>query len=865
VAEAMSDAALVIGIDEYDNASIPKLSGCVADAYGAVAWLLGQGIEPKNVFLHVAKADAKAGIDPAVKVNPADFKAVAKSVNELSRRVGERLFVVLSGHGLHVREDGPIFLLQDYAEPSAKSNLAIREYLDYFRSWSFKDQFVFYDACQNPTSVIGQTSAVQAQGPDPDRGTYDPLPGNALTACYSASPGQRALEVEGRGLLIRRLLVELDLPRLETLSPADPRQNCVRYDWYTGARQLDLKEIFDSQVRPAIVSKAAAQEYSQTPHCERHGRANIENASPVLELSKQPTIKVSISTKPLEARKEIERVLLAIPTPSRWLHLPDAMGPLVIPMECLAPPGSQLEATCELRTPSEWRVLNSPQREDISAQPEKLFLDFDLAHTGPPPPDDPRSQLNVRVVPSGGGPPVPTISGEYDRIAENNNLQTEMPAGVTFDHNEIGPDIGFDPSKPGSRDAANQVAIHWAKAIRKQVAGQGFDVFISRVGEPDKLLLPNLRFEFEKEGARALAGFLADRQTVSLVGMGGSEPPFRYSLNELANHPDERVAPGPYRVSVSLPWGDWQQDFSAFDGRKVTVSLPSSVGLPPLRNEWLSDSTNLSGLFYLSTDDDSRLVIIGDDTARTAIQLPGCDAIAKISGGRLRIEPFSLTSLPEWDLIFTSGRADSLSEEDVERLVQESESLPTREGYLLRLAIAYAASSRNMVPVVKRLLSRLSRPGKFARADELLLDFWLLRQEGHFPKAGPFAGMLPIMGMPILRWGDALLQYLCREIEETPAWWSRKLDDSSVLAVLRSEFIDELIERDPKLEFTNIRPFFSISKRAIRAHRDIIEAIDMRPAVFSDAAAGSDLKVKEVKRRKKAKDGSNEGTPGAEA
>jgi hypothetical protein len=98
------------------------------------------------------------------------------------------------------------------------------------------------------------------------------------------------------------------------------------------------------------------------------------------------------------------------------------------------------------------------------------------------------------------------------------------------------------------------------------------------------------------------------------------------------------------------------------------------------------------------------LATVDLDTKFARLKQTLADPLPGEVGGRLRVEPFSVTSLPEWDLIFTSGRADSLSKEDVERLAKESQTLPMGEGNLLRLAIAYAASSRNMVRVVRQVL-----------------------------------------------------------------------------------------------------------------------------------------------------------------
>jgi Caspase domain len=219
---ALKASALIIGIDKSDLPEIKQLSGCVADAFDATKWLLKLGVPAQSIFLHVSKSAASPAEDPPVLVRSADLDSILQSIKALSNGQGDKLFVFMSGHGLHVRADGPIFLTKDYGSVSTKKNLKIEEYLEFFRSWPYRDQFLFYDACQNPTAAIGQVSPVQAEGPDRARGTYDPSDLNAMTACYSASAGQRAWDGKGHGILVGQYALRIGLGQAEAASADRP-------------------------------------------------------------------------------------------------------------------------------------------------------------------------------------------------------------------------------------------------------------------------------------------------------------------------------------------------------------------------------------------------------------------------------------------------------------------------------------------------------------------------------------------------------------------------------------------------------------------------------------------------------------------
>ncbi|WLB72536.1 caspase family protein [Bradyrhizobium elkanii] len=281
----MNADALIIGIDKYDRSDIPTLPGCVNDAVAAAKWLISIGVPSARIVVHVAPING-AQFPPDVVVQAADIDTILASFGKLAKAgQGDQLFIFMSGHGKSVPGAGPVFLCQNYlVNDITRANLKIDEYIEWFQSWKYKDQFLFYDACQDTTASIGQISSVQAQGPDAPPGSYKPAPGNALTACYACSAGERAWAGDGRGVLVRYSLEELDPTLWANLQADDPEQDAIQYDWTTGARTVDLGRLFTNIISVKISQAAASAQKFQTPFCKPHGRALIDGFSPIVEL-----------------------------------------------------------------------------------------------------------------------------------------------------------------------------------------------------------------------------------------------------------------------------------------------------------------------------------------------------------------------------------------------------------------------------------------------------------------------------------------------------------------------------------------------------------------------------------------------------
>ena len=141
--------------------------------------------------------------------SPADFDSIAASFDALSKDGGDQLFVFLSGHGLYVpgAAGGPIFLTRDYGAGvrGALKNMRMLGFIQWMVSWRFREQFLFYDACQNRSTSVGRVSLVKAVDPSM-LDALSPTAAGGLVACFSASPGQKAWAGVGQGVLVRMCL-----------------------------------------------------------------------------------------------------------------------------------------------------------------------------------------------------------------------------------------------------------------------------------------------------------------------------------------------------------------------------------------------------------------------------------------------------------------------------------------------------------------------------------------------------------------------------------------------------------------------------------------------------------------------------------
>ncbi len=399
-----------------------------------------------------------------------------------------------------------------------------------------------------------------------------------MTVCYSASAGQKAIEVGGRGLLIRNTLPELDPAALPHLSLYAPQQNAIHYDWQTGNRWLDLKSLFDGFIGPKILDAAAKQRHVQTPWCEPHGRALTSGYSLILGLPKEPTAQVLLDVEPPEAIGDVQQIRVLTDPPPRPRYLPGAVGLLKLPDSFVMPQIAALNARVEIKPASGWISKNSPM--DVPPGQNSVHVVLELAKAPPGPPQGPLSQFNVKV-PDPNGVLAPVLAG-YDEIASvaGIELPEDDEGPVRLSRHEDGPDISFGE---GSEEAANQLAFAWQRAIGAHLRNRDvtYSVVISPPGATVEEVSNNLPFDIPDGGAQALAGFLADSPTVTVTPVGLSQASRRFSLRQLEERTGIRTEQGPNLVQIDLPWGSWSTFAQARDIYPLRCELPKTSACSP--------------------------------------------------------------------------------------------------------------------------------------------------------------------------------------------------------------------------------------------------------------------------------------------
>ena len=790
--------ALIIGIDKYDCAEIQPLPGCVNDAVTAAKWLIAIGVPPTRIIAHISplnKTD-KTPFPPGVVALAADDKGIRASFAKLAKNgSGDKLFLFMSGHGKYVPGAGPIFLCQDYyVNESLRENLKIEAYVEWFRSWRYRDQFLFYDACQDATVSVGQISPVQALGPDAQPGTFQPDNEVSFTACYACSAGQTAWAGDGRGVLIRYALEELDPNLWDKLHPDDQEQLAVKYDWKTGARVVDLDGLFTEIIALKIMEVSKTY---QTPFCQPYGRASVDGFSPILELKPLPTSTVTVLVDPQLAVGDVQLIKLTSQTISQTLFLPSKGTPLKIPTTLKCPLQDQLNAGCRLTASSTWNPVNVPLMQQLAKPEENITLQF-RQPPGVPPKNDGTDEINIVF---GGGASVLPPDIVKKLRPEGELAGIGVPPGVNFREGAPGqgPAISFDPKVAGSIFDAHRIGVDWLKATRQKNRYPGKTVILSPAGQP-KNLAPNVRFDFGKSRAAEIGGFLRNDECVTLKSFADEMPPRRLSLQDIEDHPLEWLEPGPCQISIDLPWGRWTGRFRS--GKEVaTVSLPPVVGLEPLRNRLKRGDK--SGPTLIRTIDGADpasipFAILGEGRrqfwALGSLPVP---VVILASEDGIRVEPFSETSLREWDELLTVGRLDI---GDAAGLVEKLDGkIPdgTSEDFsLFALAAAYAEHNRQNWSGLRRIIEVIEgREIQFPDLDLLKIagdvaDERLVGPERQDAIINGLVGR-PLR-LPVLRWGMTLFVDLVKQAELVVPAWANAMDARSVVTLVNQSGLSAL-------------------------------------------------------------------------
>lgn len=576
--------ALIVGVDKYDSGLIRTLDGCVNDARRAARLLIEIGMDPKRITIHTSETDLDT-FPNGVIVRPATDRAIRASFKALSRRGGDQLFLFFSGHGKSVPGFGPIFLCQDYyVDESPRENLAIKQYVDWFLSWNYRDQFLFYDACQDQTTSVGRISPVEPSGPDAAPGSYAINQSAALTACYPCSEGETTWAGDGHGVLVRNVLAAMAPAAWTDLDPDAPEQDAIDYNWTTGERVVDLARLFRNIISQRIRNAANSVGKYQTPFCQPYGRALRDGCSPLLKLPTLKSTDVNVAVAPNFAFSDMRSITLrsqVLPTPC---FLPLKEMPLELPAQLKFPMDDTISARCILRSGSTWQPVNIPVVTKLGLPSVDVIFKCQQIPPTPAPPNDGSGEINVVV--QGGASIPPTI------LAEVEQSKNAAPDGITLEANEHGAAIACDPTDVAAVQRANDIATAWLKETRRYNRISPGRVLLSPIGHA-RDIKPNVFFHFGGTSAEDIAGYISEDDCVWIEVLADDLPTCRLSLRELKKHPHEFLEPGQFRVSIDLPWGRWTQRFRTSDVIEI-VELPTTVGLEPLRNRFRRRDTSAS-------------------------------------------------------------------------------------------------------------------------------------------------------------------------------------------------------------------------------------------------------------------------------
>ncbi|HSN86939.1 MAG TPA: hypothetical protein VL025_09285, partial [Thermoanaerobaculia bacterium] len=616
--EAQTTWALIVGIDLYDDKSIPELQGAVADALAAYRWLRRLDVPDQQILIHASPSQAvRADLD---KIRPGCPPARSTDIDDslirLEEEAGSRLFVFLFGHGIFEPTSRRLFLTQEFKQKQPM-NMGLDLFIPRFLEMPFARQFLFMDGCQN--LPYSQTERQKIAGSMfGGRTGFNPRPGNGLVACYAASKDQLALEVGGRGLFSRHLF--------EALDPGNPLAEAVDLDFATGIRTVDLRKVFFEHVQKKVRDEAWNQSprMDQEPEIEPHGTARAEETHPVFRLSDERTAAIQVRIDPPAAAAHIRRVRIFAEEPPQWdLRVPRLEGgPLSLPVTSRFPLGLRVTAQCSVRSGGLWKP--DPPRYDFEVEEDKTltFQMRDDSREGPdrslgsgtrsapePEPDrkpagsysgaaeDGEEILRVRTRSTRGATIANTFS--YEDVAQSLGLPGDSPAwrseiadGVWMEHHETGPDFVVER---GRRESGHRLAKGWAQAIQRMTPPE---VVVSFEAPASSEEGPVLRLELPPGGAKSLAGFVTGRSVVwmghpgdepreplwrQLTTAGKRKPGLRLSLDDLERKPERLVEPGPTRVRLDLPWGSWASLVRVPESGEAMITLPATVGTPPLR------------------------------------------------------------------------------------------------------------------------------------------------------------------------------------------------------------------------------------------------------------------------------------------
>jgi hypothetical protein len=765
VKDADSTWALVIGIDTYDN--FTHLKGAAADSAATVGWLRKLGVPDDQIMLHAAPCAASEslieGLDLAA--NDCTEGAIWESFERLRDNHGARLFVFLAGHGFYEPTGHRVFLTRE-ASKKTLNNLGIAWYARLLRGLRYDAQILVMDGCLNLPYDASRRMKFE-EGKHPVVVPESPLDTSIQVLCFAAGQGQKAKEVDGRGLFTSKLLGALD--------PEKPDTRCLVIDEATGTLQLDIFRAVQEVAGPAIV-KATGQAWErQEPGAQYLSESSTPRVFPAVELPTADPARLSIAVRPGAALPDVTHVKLwAERTGWERKLMPDELesGPYV----GVLPPELAVTARCLLEPGVAWI---EPGLEEFTTAGETNIV-FDLK----PPAESQEGPPAVQTIDEHGRT-VREITPRRRRGVKRSLAKRRRGAIEEIGLGGGGEDAFiFDLPEFEIAEIAQtegDFATEIARALTEETP-EG----VHAVVRQQSALQPATALEIPMTYARAirLAGFWTDAPVIKVADTA-------VSPNTLVGAPTVPVD-GASTVRIELPWGTWSQRFEVPRGETTRVTLPKTIGIPPLRALMLRDDdgeedapgsvitarADLSGSNIVDTDGRSvggrlearpeawrptwtgrafdprpnevRLPRWQRYVSRDGLRFPlnEVGAIALNLGRAVRAEPLSRTRSKQWDRVVSFGELARLTD-------SEAESLASRkwDDLLLGLAGAYSCYANGQDAFLAGTLDNL-RELEPDLPDVAILEAALdARQK---KERSEVSRRLWNAGIPVFRWGVAI-------------------------------------------------------------------------------------------------------------
>ncbi|MFE6063094.1 hypothetical protein [Streptomyces sp. NPDC056431] len=781
--------ALVVGIDAYDDPKIKDLGGAVRDACEAVNWLRNAGVPDDHILLHAQPTEASRplleSLGPGVPWNEATAQAITASVSRLHALSGTHLFVFLVGHGIYEPATKRLFITKEASlgKFGVLSNLAVDAYIDLFLSMAFPEQLLVMDGCQNLPYSASRRSRVVAGMPFTG---FTAKAGNTLVFCFACQQGERAVEVEGRGLFLSSLLAAID--------SRNPSPDVLHLDFASGDVSIDLRKAVTEVVGPPVAETAWAQRprIRQEPGVQVYGAGTAQNVWR-LHLPPTPAARLSIAVKPASAARDVEAILVQVEAPPYWRRVapvpPSKAVP--VPFENRLPHATDLSVVCRLKSHAPWRKpaerrvrIDDKDREVVfSLRPEPIEEDARRS-TWAARRDD-TEWVFVEGVDAAG------------RNTGENALDTpsESPRGIEVTREDGGL---FISGRYDDRERLARYASHIAATVAS-VAPEGVSATIRGSSAFRRTAL---RLVLPDGGPGTLVGSLVETPCVT-VGQ------VTRTVQEIEEDPLVDVQPGHVEVRVDLPWGSWSDVVEVFEGIEKDVHLPATVGngLVPLRvgiraDVW-KELPRYSVLGFGARP--TEAVLHGDHVGATSPQaLPGSvgwlltahpaestwGTRVSLTGtgvtfplhpklplaldgtdGAARVEPLSPLPVADWDELVSLGR---LSGHDPQRLLQADRAWAPDP--VLTLARAYACYAAGADTYTRGLLGLLKARGADI-CDMAVLERATALRAGSSVSQAARSALAPwaeAETVPVLRWGVAPAIVLAEELDLRG--WRKRLE-----------------------------------------------------------------------------------------